>query len=450
MNLSEFDLDIRHIAGADNHMADCLSRIYPPAPPKATISSVNVNPSILSDVSIADEQAKETFQAELEELKRMPDLRIEKIPVNGSSLQVWSDTSSDVPRPILPSPLRRAAFDTLHGLSHPSIKESVRQMTGRFIWKGIKKDSTEWARMCTACQRSKVQRHEKTEPQKYLPCEKFDTVHVDLVGPLPESGGYRYLFTAVDRGSRWPVAIPIANTSAAECAKTFLTFWVAHYGIPLSIVSDRGSQFTSSIWQELGNLLGCKLRQSPAYHPATNGLVERFHRSLKAALMARCTSSAYWSQELPWVLLGLRTAVRDDIGVSPAELLYGTTLSIPGHCLTRSTEPQQPILAEFLKFAELCPLSTSHNAKPVLFSYDLDHSSHVWLRRLHTAPPLTPPYTGPFQIVNLNASTATIQTPKGPEVVARDRLKPAHLPSLPITSQSGRVIVPPPRFRDPA
>ena len=148
------------------------------------------------------------------------------------------------------------------------------------------------------------------------------------MGPLPLSQGYTYLFT-VDRFTRWPEAIPLASIDMESCARAFARHWIARFGVPGDMFSDRGAQFTSDLWMSLSNLLGIQLYRTTANHPQANGLMERFHRSLKASLRARLTSAA-WMDELPWVLLGLRTVPKDDLGALSAEMVYGAPLTIPG------------------------------------------------------------------------------------------------------------------------
>ena len=104
---------------------------------------------------------------------------------------------------------------------------------------------------------------------------------MDLVEPLPESEGMSYLFTIIDRFTRWPKAIPLPNAQASTCA-TSLYHWIARFGVPVDITSDRGSQFTSSLWTQLNRLLGVDTIMTNAYHPQANGMVERLHRQLKA------------------------------------------------------------------------------------------------------------------------------------------------------------------------
>ncbi|KAL8563719.1 hypothetical protein ACOMHN_063487 [Nucella lapillus] len=119
--------------------------------------------------------------------------------------------------------------------------------------------------------------------------------------------------------------IPIPNAAAVTCAKALLRTWIARFGVPDTITSDQGCQFTSALWRELNMVLGVKPQTTTAYHPQANGMVERFHRSLKAALKARLNRPR-WMDELPIVMLGIRTTWKEDLDAAPVLLTYGTNL----------------------------------------------------------------------------------------------------------------------------
>ena len=112
-------------------------------------------------------------------------------------------------------------------------------------------------------------------------------------------------------------------------AQAFISGWVSRFGIPATITTDRGRQFESVLWTELMHLLGSSRLRTTAYHPMANGLVERFHRQIKSSLKA-CHTPTHWVESLPIILLGICTALKQDLGCSAAELVYGTTLHIPG------------------------------------------------------------------------------------------------------------------------
>jgi transposase InsO family protein len=136
---------------------------------------------------------------------------------------------------------------------------------------------------------------------------------VDLLGPLKYSNNFNYIFTIIDRTSQWMEAVPLSEKmSAAACAKALTFTWISRFGVPETITSDRGPQFTSNLRVKLCEMLNISHRQTTAYHPESNGAIERLHRHLKDALCARA-AAVTWSEELPFVLLGLRAQPREDL-----------------------------------------------------------------------------------------------------------------------------------------
>ena len=142
-------------------------------------------------------------------------------------------------------------------------------------------DIANWCRYCTGRQAAKVSRHNKPVFGKFEePTERFDHVHVDLVGPLPYSDGFKYLLTCVDRFTRWPEAIPIEGFRAETVVDVFFGGLVARFGTPATITTDREAQLESRLWDTLCNQFGITRNRTKSYHPQSNGMVERFHRQL--------------------------------------------------------------------------------------------------------------------------------------------------------------------------
>ncbi|KAK3768043.1 hypothetical protein RRG08_045862 [Elysia crispata] len=211
--------------------------------------------------------------------------------------------------------------------------------------------------------------------------------------------------------------------TASACATALLHHWIARFGVPVDITSDRGSQFTSSLWTQLYRLLGVDTKMTTAYHPQANRMVERLHRQLKAGLKAR-TTWPNWFAELPMVLLGIRSSWRVDPGCSPAELVYGSTLRIPGEFLqprdARTMEPDLPFLRELqrtmgrketgsidrLKSTFVTQVGTGDNNKPL--SEQAHPRSSVTIRSnpttgaaaTATAASFTPPEDNPVTITH--------------------------------------------------
>ncbi len=229
------------------------------------------------------------------------------------------DVSTGVFRPLVPIQHREAVFQSLHSIHHPGVRATRRLITAQFCWPQMAKAITQMARVCLQCQRGKVHRHVHLKPTEIpVPHRRFAHLHVDLVGPLLPLRGHTYLFTIIVRTSRWREAIPLASITAADCAWALFAGWVSRFGVPATITSERGAQFTSALWAGLCSLLNIQHSPTTAYHPQSNGLVERFHRRLKDALRSRA-ATADWNDHLPWVLLGIRTAFRENSEISPTE-----------------------------------------------------------------------------------------------------------------------------------
>ncbi len=157
-----------------------------------------------------------------------------------------------------------------------------------------------------------------------------------MLGPLQYSNSFHYIFTIIDRTSKCMEAIPLSETSAAACAKALTFTWISRFGVPETITSDRGPQFTSNLWFQLCPMLNISHKQTTAYHLESNGAVERLHRRLKDTLRA-LAAAVTWSKELPFVLLGLRAQLREDTGLSPAEAIFGAKIAVVGKLLLKSS-----------------------------------------------------------------------------------------------------------------
>ncbi|XP_060874008.1 uncharacterized protein LOC132947792 [Metopolophium dirhodum] len=215
---------------------------------------------------------------------------------------------------------------------------------------------------------------------------------------------------------------------AHTVASTLVTNWVARFGVPDIITTDQGRQFESELMRALHSTFGIQHVQTSPYHAQANGLVERLHRTLKAALTAQ--ESPQWSQRLPIVLLALRNTIKPDTGSTPAELVYGTALRLPGELFDDApAEVRSPEFVTALKtsIAELRPSPGSNHdpTRRIFVPTQLNTVSHVFIRVDAQRAPLRPRYEGPNAVLDRREKDFRLQLENRTSWVSIDRLKPA-------------------------
>jgi hypothetical protein len=199
----------------------------------------------------------------------------------------------------------------------------------------------------------------------------------------------------------------------------------------------------------MSNLLGTDLHPTTSYHPQANGLIERNHRDLKASLKCRL-SGPNWVDELPWVLLGLRTAPKEDLHSSSAELVYGSPLTVPGDFFPDSKPRSAPreLQQQRERVGKLCPVPTTAHGEDKIQAHvpnSLKQAKFVFVRHDARRTPLQNPYDGPFEVIERTPKHFTLQLGDIRDKISIDRLKPAYLDQ----SQPPQVAQPPRRGRPP-
>lgn len=220
------------------------------------------------------------------------------------------------------------------------------------------------------------------------------------------------------------------DQEAETVARTFYAGWICRFGTPLRVTTDQGRQFESHLFQSLSRLTGTTRLRTTAYHPQANGMVERLHRQLKAAI--RCHQDNQWTKVLPTVLLGIRAAWRDDLQATSAELVYGESLRLPGEFLRPSSQQkgdQAAFITELRQhLQDLRPTTVRRHGTPKTFIFkDLATTKHVLLRHDAVKNSLDMPYDGPYPVVSRNDKTFVVKINGRDTTVTIERLKPAYI-----------------------
>lgn len=191
----------------------------------------------------------------------------------------------------------------------------------------MEKDTKEFIAACSVCAQNKTSNRPPSGLLLPLPIPSRPWSHIslDFVTGLPSSNGNTVVLTIVDRFSKFAHFVPLPGLpSSRETADLLVKHVFSLHGIPSDIVSDRGPQFTSQVWQAFCLALNINVSLSSGYHPQTNGQTERANQQMEVAL--RCVSStnpSSWSTLLPWVEYAHNTHLNASLGMSPFQCCYG-------------------------------------------------------------------------------------------------------------------------------
>ncbi|GBM76535.1 hypothetical protein AVEN_83523-1 [Araneus ventricosus] len=186
---------------------------------------------------------------------------------------MWDVSTGNI-RHYVPGKVRKTVFDSIQPLPHPGCKTTVRLNKDRFIWPTLQKDCTQFSKHCITYQYNKISRHIKSLVGQFpLTSARFKHIHLDIVGPLPPSEGNHYCLSCVNRFYRWQEVYPIPGMKAETYVQTFLQGWIARFGVPEIVTTNRGSQFESELLQSFTRFLGSGSIRITSYHYDSNGMV---------------------------------------------------------------------------------------------------------------------------------------------------------------------------------
>ncbi len=236
-----------------------------------------------------------------------------------------------VDRIVVPGARRKKVLGLAHDrCGHTGVRGMRRLLQPKFTWPGIHGDIVEYVKSCDVCLKfNKAGNRAAKMVERPIVSVPFESVAIDIVGPLPKARrGVRYLFTYVCLASRWPEACPMRTASANEVAECFVDV-ISRTGIPLKVLSDRGSVFLGRVIGRVCEMLGIDQVVTSPYRPQSNGVVERMHGTLKPMLAKAIERDLDWSEFLPLALFAIRQVPNRDVGFSPHQLVYGRNVLGP-------------------------------------------------------------------------------------------------------------------------
>jgi len=250
---------------------------------------------------------------------------------------IYRRRSNDKHQLIVPNTLVADVIRENHDpvyIAHPGVKRTY-ELIALSGWEpGMRKAVKEYIKKCDACQRMKKDR-EIIAPLGEVdrPNAPFQVTSVDITGPYPVTPHRnRYLLTFIDHYRRYAEAFPIPDQKAETCAQVYATQIVTRHGSGSKLISDQGPAFMSAFFNETCKILGIRRARTSSYHPASNGTVERLHRSLHTSL-SHYVNPAHnnWDVLVPFFLMAQRATPRTATGYSPFFLLHGREMTLPSN-----------------------------------------------------------------------------------------------------------------------
>jgi len=350
---------------------------------------------------------------------------------------------------------------------HLGCKKTAAAVQSRAYWPPWSSDSSVFLKKCAECaQYHRGALPRRAELQTPLVGEPWEKVSVDITGPHPKSTRQnQYILTVVDHFSKWAEAIPIRNHTAPVVARSLLVHVFSRFGMPLQLLSDRGPEFESELFSQLLKWLEIDKLRTTAYKPSTNGVVERFHRTLNSMLGKVISESQRdWDERLPFVMAAYRASPHDSTGYSPNRLFLGRENRMPLD-LVMGLPPEEvngnPNIEDFVAKQQQMADSayrvtreqlhvaaerrkTSYDAKIKSAHDGLAVGDYVWYyyprRYSRRSPKWQRQYVGPYRVIRL-IPPVNLVIQKSPRasafVVHRDKLKKCY--SAPLASdRSGK------------
>ena len=264
---------------------------------------------------------------QFDRLEIRDNLLVRRWDVLGTNMVYW--------QAITPLSQRRNVLRYSHDIKasgHLGIKKTLHRIRQRYYWPGLQRDVKIYVNGCETCARRKGPNRTKKAPMQVTrsgyPMER---IAVDILGELPlTENNNRYILVVSDYFTKWTESYPIPNMEASTVAKVMVEQLISRFGVPAKIHSDQGRQFESNLFSEMCRLLQIVKTRTTPYHPESDGMVERFNRTLCEMLSAYVQENHRdWDQHLPFVMMAYRAAEHETTGLSPNMLMLGRETATP-------------------------------------------------------------------------------------------------------------------------
>ena len=429
--LQEYQIVIGYRAGKSHQNADCLSRI-----PKNLIAAVFQANDDWKEAQLSDEYCAGIINKLYSKKDTVKKYEIK----NSHGLLSTIDGKIVVPKSKKEAVLKLNHDHKLAG--HLGIIKTLKRIQDRFYWPKATYDIKNYINNCLICAKRKSLNKTFKAPLKSIevPNKIWETLAMDIVGPITESyNGNKYILVVSEYTTRYVMTMPMENQTAKTVAKNFVYEVLLKYGAPEKVLTDQGRNFLSELIAEICKLFNIKQIRTTAYHPQTDGLVERFNRTMIDMLASFVHSiPEKWDEYLPFITLAYNSSIHTSIKNSPFYLLFGRepslAIDIEKPLRYRAIESENNIISQqwhnALKIAKLHLLKAQKKQKAYYDKNCLRTKFNIndqVLLKLHDMPgKFNMKWDGPFLIIkhisDLNYKILNVQTNQS-SIVHVNRLK---------------------------
>jgi transposase InsO family protein len=386
-------------------------------------------------------------------------------------------TTPTLPRLVVPNRYRTEVIQLYHATifgGHLGINRVWEKLARRYFWPSMYSDVVNFIKHCPQCQsRNRQIKKPKEKGSIPPPSFPFEQIGIDFIGPFqPDKHGNKYVLVFMDYFSRYAIAIPTENQEGITVANNFFDHVVFKFGVPKALLSDRGTSFIGGVMRSIYDWLKIKKLNTSAYHPQTNGLVERFNQTLineLSKIYDAKKEDENWSEYISAATYAYNTSIQETIGEMPYVILFGREPINPPEEKTefdslkslspldyiqqlherfnygwKSTKERlEQAYQQYLNSNELINKTKVFNpGDKVLLHVAVLPSGDINRKFIH-------PWIGPYEIIaRLSPLTYSIKTIKGDQekiiTVNISRIKPYYPPSIrePVLNLPKRAIQP--------
>ena len=259
---------------------------------------------------------------------------------------LWKQEHKNKWKIIVPAAMREEIMEEHHDKAgHFGVMKTLEKLKmSPYYWPELRKSVEQWVEKCDICQRTKPALKKNLAPLgKYMAGEPMERIAIDVMGPLPETErGNKFIVVIGDYFTKWTEAYATKNHKAETIAKIVVEEFIGRFGIPGIIHTDQGRDFEGHLIRDMCKLLDIEKTRTTPWHPQSDGMIERFNRTLETLLRQSITEDQRnWDLQTPLCCMAYRASVHETTRKTPNYLMLGRELPMPSHLLVATPEQEK-------------------------------------------------------------------------------------------------------------